>query len=83
MVSSAEVDFVEFKATGIIRAKAGSNDRKLYVHQAEAMHCLDLMNKQASSFSTLIVMPTGAGKTYTAVNWLLKNAVDQKKKVIV
>ena len=30
----------------------------------------------------LLVLPTGAGKTYTAVYWLLKNIISKKKKVL-
>lgn len=59
----------------------GKNPRTLYEHQIEAMKALDLMNQKAE-FNTLLVLPTGGGKTLTAVNWLLKNAVDKGKKVI-
>lgn len=45
------------------------------------MAALDKMN-QESSFSTLVVLPTGGGKTYTASMWLLKNAIDKKKKIL-
>lgn len=30
----------------------------------------------------ILVLPTGAGKTYTAVYWLLKNIISKKKKVL-
>lgn len=30
----------------------------------------------------MVVLPTGGGKTYTASVWLLKNAIDKKKKVL-
>lgn len=30
----------------------------------------------------MIVLPTGGGKTYTMSMWLLKNALDQKKKIL-
>lgn len=33
-------------------------------------------------FNGLLVLPTGAGKTLTAAYWLLKNAIDKKKKVL-
>ncbi|MBP3887302.1 MAG: DEAD/DEAH box helicase family protein [Cellulosilyticum sp.] len=42
---------------------------------------LDKINGE-SAFSTLVVLPTGGGKTYTATTWLLKNAVDRKKKIL-
>lgn len=59
----------------------GKNPRTLYEHQIDAMKALDVMN-QKPEFSTLLVLPTGGGKTLTAVNWLLKNAVDKGKKII-
>lgn len=45
------------------------------------MEALDKMN-QETSYSTLVVLPTGGGKTYTASMWLLKNAIDKKKKIL-
>lgn len=66
---------------GIIRPKQGQNDRQLYPHQKEAMKALDLLDREPS-FSTMIVLPTGGGKTYTAVNWLLRRAVAKRKKVL-
>jgi len=30
----------------------------------------------------ILVLPTGAGKTYTAVYWLLKNIIPKKKKIL-
>jgi len=57
------------------------NQRKLYVHQVEAEKALDRIN-QKGAFRTLLVLPTGGGKTLTAVHWLLRNAVDHGKKVL-
>jgi len=34
------------------------------------------------TFHSILVLPTGGGKTLTAAYWLLKNAVDKKKKVL-
>ena len=45
------------------------------------MECLSQINSK-SAFSTLVVLPTGGGKTYTASMWLLKNALDKKKKIL-
>lgn len=55
--------------------------RDLYEHQIAAINCLDKINKQ-STFKSILVLPTGGGKTLTAVYWLLKNAVDNGKKVL-
>lgn len=59
----------------------GKNPRQLYEHQEEALKKLDEINKK-DSFNTLLVLPTGGGKTLTAAYWLLKNAVDKGKKVL-
>ncbi|MBR5514478.1 MAG: DEAD/DEAH box helicase family protein [Ruminococcus sp.] len=59
----------------------GRNPRELYEHQEEALKKLDVMNRK-DSFRTLLVLPTGGGKTLTAVHWLLRNAVDKGKKVL-
>lgn len=59
----------------------GANPRNLYEHQFEAIKELDIMNKK-SSFKTLLVLPTGGGKTLTAAYWILKNIVDKGKKVL-
>ncbi len=45
------------------------------------MTCLDRLNERPS-FSILVVLPTGAGKTLTASVWLLKNAIDKGFKVL-
>lgn len=59
----------------------GKNPRQLYEHQEEAIQKLDAMDKRGS-FRTLLVLPTGGGKTLTAAYWLLRNAVDQNKKIL-
>lgn len=69
------------KSFGEIFAKKGHNDRIVYEHQKKDMECLDIINR-ISSYSTLIVIPTGSGKTYTASSWLIKNAVDNNKKIL-
>lgn len=71
----------DFKCAGFINKIIGKNSRPSYQHQIEAKQNLDKMNKLAS-FSTLVVLPTGAGKTYTAATWLLRNAINERKKVI-
>ena len=74
-------EFIEVKSYGEVCAKTGTNTRLPYDHQKRAMECLDLIN-QSQAYSTLVVLPTGGGKTYTASTWLLKNAIDQKKKIL-
>ena len=69
------------KSCGTIIPKRGIDERIPYEHQKVAMRALDLLNRE-SSFSTMVVLPTGGGKTYTAVNWLLRNAIDKRRKVL-
>lgn len=73
--------YIETKSNGEVFPKKGSNTRSLYEHQKKAMANLDIINRN-DSFSTLVVLPTGAGKTYTAAVWLLRNAIDRKKKIL-
>lgn len=49
--------YVETKSNGIVFPKKGSNKRALYEHQKRAMANLDIINRN-SSYSTLIVIPT-------------------------
>ena len=74
-------NYMEVKSFGDIFPKKGTNIRTPYEHQKKAMEALEKMN-QESYYSTLVVLPTGGGKTYTASMWLLKNAIDKKKKIL-
>lgn len=65
---------------GRIKVSTGKSPIELYLHQNEAIKKLDQKNK--SSFEGLLVLPTGGGKTLTAVHWLLRNFIDKKKKVL-
>ena len=75
-------DYVEIKAAGEVKPKKGANPRHLQDHQREANEALDKLNKKYPAYSTLIVLPTGGGKTYTASIWLLRNALDRGKKIL-
>ncbi|MDZ7994691.1 MAG: DEAD/DEAH box helicase family protein [Nostoc sp. EfeVER01] len=71
---------VEVEYSGQIQVNAGKNPRELYAHQNEAIKALDQKNK--SPFEGLLVLPTGGGKTLIAINWLLRNFIDKRKKVL-
>ena len=73
--------YIETKSNGVVSPKSGSNQRAPYEHQKNAMASLDVINRN-DSYSTLVVLPTGGGKTYTAAVWLLRNAIDRKKKIL-
>ena len=66
------------KSFGKILPKEKMNIRSPYPHQISAMKNLDLINTN-KQYSTLVVLPTGGGKTYTASVWLLKNAINKQK----
>lgn len=74
-------DSIAVKSFGDVCPKNSTNTRTLYEHQKRAMECLDRINTRPA-YSTLVVLPTGGGKTYTASMWLLKNALDKKKKIL-
>lgn len=76
-----ENTFIEVKSNGVVSAKQGSNGRSPYEHQRKAMECLDIIDK-LDDYSTLVVLPTGGGKTYTASSWLLKAALNKHKKIL-
>lgn len=73
--------YTETKSNGKIFPKTGKNNRLPYKHQEMAMMNLNIID-QKDSYSTLIILPTGGGKTYTAAVWLLKNAIDRNKKIL-
>ena len=81
-IMSTEPISVEVKSSGRVHQKKGANPRTPFQHQIDAMNNLSLLDKKLDSYSTMVVLPTGGGKTYTLSNWLLKNAVDKQKKVI-
>ena len=72
---------VEVKFAGKVNVIKGKNQKKLYEHQISAMQKLDEINNK-SKFNSLLVLPTGGGKTMTAVYWLLKEVVNKNKKII-
>lgn len=74
-------DTIEVNSSGKVIPQAGTNPRLPYEHQKKAMESLDILDRERS-YSTLVVLPTGGGKTYTASMWLLKNAIDKKKKIL-
>jgi superfamily II DNA or RNA helicase len=72
---------IRSKNAGRVTVKQGKNPRSLYPHQVDAVSALNHINHR-NSFSTLVVLPTGAGKTMTAAHWLLLSAIDKNKKVL-
>ena len=71
---------VQVEYSGEIQVNAGQNPKELYLHQNQAIQKLDQKNR--SPFEGLLVLPTGGGKTLTAVHWLLRNFINKRKKVL-
>ena len=71
---------VQVEYSGQIQVKKGESPKELYAHQNEAIKALN--HKNQSAFEGLLVLPTGGGKTLTAVHWLLRNFIDKRKKVL-
>lgn len=71
----------EFKSSGLINRFETQNTRQPYQHQKDAQKNLTIVD-QNDNFSTLLVLPTGGGKTYTATVWLLRNAINKNHKVL-
>lgn len=69
------------RETGVIHVKKMSAHRHPYEHQSEALEVLGEMDKH-SSFKSVLVIPTGGGKTLTACWWLLRGALNNHKKVL-
>jgi len=72
---------VETRSHGVVTPKTGSNSRTSYNHQKQAMESLNIIDRN-SSYSTLVVLPTGGGKTYTASVWLLNHALNKHRKIL-
>lgn len=71
---------VQVEYAGRIEVQRGETPKELYFHQNEAIKALNESNKDA--FEGLLVLPTGGGKTLTAIHWLLRNFINNKKKVL-
>ena len=67
--------------SGTIEVIPKRNPRQLYEHQIEAIDALTQLN-QAPAFRTLLVIPTGGGKTLVGSWWLLRHALNKGKKVL-
>lgn len=66
--------------------KSSIDNKKLLKHQEEAINALDnyfdLSLKLVGQQNGMLVMPTGSGKTFTAVNWLLNSGVANGFKIV-
>lgn len=66
-------------------SKQPVDSRKPHSYQLEAWNRLSKHHAESSStgeFQGLVVMPTGSGKTYTVVSWLLTTIISQGMRVL-
>lgn len=75
---------VDVDYAGTIQVEKGENPKDLYRHQEDAIKLLNGQVIEANKypFAGLLVIPTGGGKTLTAVRWLLTHYIDNNKKVL-
>lgn len=71
----------QFNFSGRVNISSSNNPRGLYIHQKEAIQRLSLGVKE-NKFCSLLVIPTGGGKTFTAVYWALNEMINKNKKVL-
>lgn len=77
-------DFVP-RFASIRPAQQPDNSRSAYPYQREAWTRLSgalALAEASGTFRGLLVMPTGSGKTFTAVSWLLENVVNQRRRIL-
>ena len=67
--------------SGKVEISKSNSSRKLYKHQEEAIKALNKTNKMPN-YKGLLVIPTGGGKTFTTVYWIMNQMIDKGKKVL-
>lgn len=64
----------------VIILKSNSN-RSLYKHQQEAIKALKGISSY-DKYKGMLVIPTGGGKTFTSVYWVMNEMINKNKKVL-
>lgn len=67
---------------GTIMVSSERSNLTLYNHQKDAIQSLKKWKNQEEGGAGLLVLPTGGGKTLTAVYWLMQDILDQGGKVL-
>ena len=69
----------ELNFSGKIIISKDKSNRKLYKHQKEAIAAL---NKTITEdiYKALLVIPTGGGKTFTSVYWVMNQMINNNKR---
>jgi len=66
----------------IFKIAQGDCPKKPYPFQEEAYKNLNKYYNNKENKKGLLVLPTGAGKTFTSVSWILRNIINKNQKVI-
>ncbi|MVO69985.1 tetratricopeptide repeat protein [Paeniclostridium sordellii] len=72
---------LENEFSGIINVELSNSTRSLYMHQKDAIKALNEGSKK-DIYKSLLVIPTGGGKTFTSIYWVLNQIIDKNKKVL-
>ncbi|HEX9921772.1 MAG TPA: DEAD/DEAH box helicase family protein [Anaerolineae bacterium] len=73
---------IEVAKAGKVKIAPNNSPTTLKWHQTDAIKALNSSITPHSAFAGLLVMPTGAGKTFTAAYWLLQNILNHHKKLL-
>ena len=80
------LDPVAIRRFAIVEPKKQAADTRLpHAHQEEAWEQLTALlreSKKSNVFQGMLVMPTGAGKTFTTARWLLEHVINAGGKVL-
>lgn len=76
-------EFILDKSNFVLPNYHQEKTRTPYPFQEKAFEALDkLKRNNPEGFASLLVLPTGAGKTYTAAHWVLRNYINEGVKVL-
>ena len=76
-------NFAPDKSDYIFDNPRQTSSREPYQFQIEAFTAMDkLKARNPTGFSSMLVLPTGAGKTFTAAHWIIKNYLNSGVKVL-
>jgi len=70
------------KHVSIVKVQSGDHPKRLFDHQKDAVRKFELIFSSERPYAGLIVIPTGGGKTRTAVDTLLRYHVSNGGKVL-
>ena len=77
------MDFTPDKSNYLFIAERHEKRMKPHNFQEEAFSAMDdLLRQNPEGFASILVLPTGGGKTFTATHWIIKNYVDMGVKVL-